>query len=144
MNFKQLLERAKGGDSAAVTELLLMYRPFLLKESILDGSLDEDLYQELCLFFHNYIAAAALLFQWFWFIHHFLDFFINHLIIPFFCMNMDVSIVVGAVPWVKADDVVMRFHIVPLLVLPVVRLTRIQGTAKSSPPQLRAAMQGSK
>ena len=47
MNFKQLLERAKGGDAAAVTELLLMYRPLLLKEAILDSSLDEDLYQEL-------------------------------------------------------------------------------------------------
>ena len=35
MNFKQLLERAKGGDAAAVTELLLMYRPLLLKEAIL-------------------------------------------------------------------------------------------------------------
>ena len=49
MNFKQLLERAKGGDAAAVTELLLMYRPLHLKEAILDSSLDEDLYQELCL-----------------------------------------------------------------------------------------------
>ncbi len=47
MNFKQLLERAKGGDSAAVTELLLMYRPLLLKESILDGRFGEDLYKEL-------------------------------------------------------------------------------------------------
>ena len=49
MNFKQLMERAKGGDPTAVTELLQMYRPQLLKESIVDGVLDEDLYQELCL-----------------------------------------------------------------------------------------------
>ena len=49
MNFKQLLERAKGGDAAAVTELLLMYRPLLLKEAILDSNLDEDLYQEQCI-----------------------------------------------------------------------------------------------
>lgn len=49
MNFKQLMERAKDGDPAAVTELLQMYRPLLLKESIVDGVLDEDLYQELCL-----------------------------------------------------------------------------------------------
>lgn len=46
MNFKQLMERAKAGDSAAVTELLMMYRPLLLKEAILDSNLDEDLYQE--------------------------------------------------------------------------------------------------
>lgn len=38
MNFKQLMERAKAGDSAAVTELLMMYRPLLLKEAILDSN----------------------------------------------------------------------------------------------------------
>lgn len=51
MNFKQLLEQAKNGNQQAVTELLMMYRPLLLKESILDNSLDEDLFQELCLVF---------------------------------------------------------------------------------------------
>lgn len=51
MNFKELLERAKIGDSSAITELLQMYRPLLLKEAILDSSLDEDLYQELCIVF---------------------------------------------------------------------------------------------
>lgn len=51
MNFKSLLLQAKSGNSYAVTELLLMYRPLLLKESIVNGNLDEDLYQELCLVF---------------------------------------------------------------------------------------------
>lgn len=60
MNFKQLLERAKGGDAAAVTELLLMYRPLLLKEAILDSNLDEDLYQELCLVFLRCIEKFRL------------------------------------------------------------------------------------
>lgn len=60
MNFKQLLERAKGGDAAAVTELVLMYRPLLLKEAILDSSLDEDLYQELCLVFLRCIEKFRL------------------------------------------------------------------------------------
>ena len=60
MNFKQLLERAKGGDAAAVTELLLMYRPLLLKEAILDSILDEDLYQELCLVFLRCIEKFRL------------------------------------------------------------------------------------
>ena len=50
MNFKQLLERAKGGDAAAVTELLLMYRPLLLKEA----------YQELCLVFLRCIEKFRL------------------------------------------------------------------------------------
>lgn len=51
MNFKELLMQAKRGNEAAVTELLNMYRPLLLKESILDNKLDEDLYQELCIIF---------------------------------------------------------------------------------------------
>ena len=33
MNFKQLLERAKGGDTAAVTELLMMYQAASFKGS---------------------------------------------------------------------------------------------------------------
>ena len=60
MNFKQLMERAKAGDSAAVTELLMMYRPLLLKEAILDSNLDEDLYQELCLVFIRCIEKFRL------------------------------------------------------------------------------------
>ena len=60
MNFKQLMEREKAGDSAAVTELLMMYRPLLLKEAILDSNLDEDLYQELCLVFLRCIEKFRL------------------------------------------------------------------------------------
>lgn len=36
-------------DKAAIGGILAMYRPLLLKESIIDGIYDEDLYQELCL-----------------------------------------------------------------------------------------------
>ena len=60
MNFKQLMERAKAGDSGAVTERLMMYRPLLLKEAILDSNLDEDLYQELCLVFLRCIEKFRL------------------------------------------------------------------------------------
>ena len=60
MNFKQLMERAKAGDSGAVTELLMMYRPLLLKEAILASNLDEDLYQELCLVFLRCIEKFRL------------------------------------------------------------------------------------
>ena len=49
MTFEQMLRRAKGGDQEAVTSILLMYRPLLLKYAIIDGVLDEDLYQELCI-----------------------------------------------------------------------------------------------
>lgn len=51
MTFKNLLERARAGDQSAVESLLIMYQPLLLKESIVDGVLDEDLYQELCITF---------------------------------------------------------------------------------------------
>ena len=49
MTFEQMLRRAKGGDQEAVTSILLMYQPMLLKNAVLDGRLDEDLYQELCI-----------------------------------------------------------------------------------------------
>ncbi len=40
MNFKDLLLQAKAGDDKAITVLLLMYRPLLLKKSIVDGIFD--------------------------------------------------------------------------------------------------------
>lgn len=49
MNFKDLLLQAKGGRESAVLEILELYKPFLLKESLHNGRFDEDLYQELCI-----------------------------------------------------------------------------------------------
>ncbi len=60
MNFKELLIRAKQNDIAAVEELLNMYTPLLVKESIVDGTFDKDLYQELCLRFMNCIEKFEL------------------------------------------------------------------------------------
>ena len=51
MTFNELLVQARAGDQSAVENLLIMYQPLLLKESIVDGVLDEDLYQELCITF---------------------------------------------------------------------------------------------
>lgn len=51
MIFRELLMRAKAGDEQAIEKILEMYRPLLLKESIVEGILDEDLYQELCIVF---------------------------------------------------------------------------------------------
>ena len=48
MKFEELLICAKLGDDNARQELLEMYRPMLVKASIINGSFDEDLYQELC------------------------------------------------------------------------------------------------
>ena len=47
MNFECLLLSAKAGNENAITTILQMYRPLLLKYAIIDGVLDEDLYQEL-------------------------------------------------------------------------------------------------
>lgn len=47
MNFECLLLSAKAGNGDAITTILQMYRPLLLKYAIIDGVLDEDLYQEL-------------------------------------------------------------------------------------------------
>ena len=47
MNFECLLLSVKAGNEDAITAILQMYRPLLLKYAIIDGVLDEDLYQEL-------------------------------------------------------------------------------------------------
>lgn len=48
MNFKELLLQAKAGRESAMISILEMYKPLLIKNSIINGSFDEDLYQELC------------------------------------------------------------------------------------------------
>ena len=45
---KELVVRAKRGDHNAQEELLRMYKPLLMKEAVIDGVYDEDLYQQLC------------------------------------------------------------------------------------------------
>ena len=47
LNFKELLLRAQAGDQRAQEILLLLYPPLLMKESVVNGLLDEDVYQEL-------------------------------------------------------------------------------------------------
>lgn len=48
MNFKELLLQAKAGRETAMISILEMYKPLLIKNSIINGNFDEDLYQELC------------------------------------------------------------------------------------------------
>lgn len=48
MNFKELLSRAKDDDLRAKEILLERYKALLMKETIIDGVFDEDLYQDLC------------------------------------------------------------------------------------------------
>ena len=47
MNFKELLYRARRGDEDAILEIFEMYRPLLIKNALVEGIFDEDLYQEL-------------------------------------------------------------------------------------------------
>jgi hypothetical protein len=60
MNFKDLLTSAKSGDTRSKSEILSMYKPLLVKESIVNGVFDEDLYQELCLTLLNCIRVIRV------------------------------------------------------------------------------------
>ena len=60
MRFRDLLLQAQAGNENAFGELLSMYRPLLLKEAIVDGVFDEDLYQELCIVFLRCIKRFRL------------------------------------------------------------------------------------
>jgi hypothetical protein len=60
MNFMDLLLRAKSGEDFAVMRIVEMYQPLLIKESIVNGTYDEDLYQELCLILLNCIRKINI------------------------------------------------------------------------------------
>ena len=47
MNFEEVLFRAKMGDHVATEHIVEMFRPLLIKNSLINGRFDEDLYQEL-------------------------------------------------------------------------------------------------
>ena len=49
MTFRDLLLKAKAGDDDAITELLDIYRPLLIRTSMVNGIFDEDLFQEQCI-----------------------------------------------------------------------------------------------
>ena len=58
MNFKDMLISAKQGDREAMETLLETYRPLMLKESIIDGEFDEDLFQELQIVFMHCVKMV--------------------------------------------------------------------------------------
>lgn len=47
MSFEELLIRAKQEDQDAILQIVNMYRPLLIKNSLINGIFDEDLYQEM-------------------------------------------------------------------------------------------------
>jgi hypothetical protein len=60
MNFEELLLRAKEDDKRSLDTLASMYRPLLIKQSIVNGVYDEDLYQELWLIFMNCVRKFSI------------------------------------------------------------------------------------
>lgn len=48
MTFRELILAAQNGDELAFETIMDMYHPLLMKESIINGSFDEDLFQEQC------------------------------------------------------------------------------------------------
>lgn len=49
MDFEEVLFRAKMDDKQAMEQIVEMYRPLLIKNALVNGVFDEDLYQELML-----------------------------------------------------------------------------------------------
>lgn len=54
MEFRELLYRARLGDQESIMEIFEMYRPLLVRNALVDGFFDEDLYQECCRIFKMY------------------------------------------------------------------------------------------
>lgn len=59
-DFRNLLIKAKQGDDMSFNELFVLYKPLLLRESVVDGVYDEDLYQENCIIFLKCVRTIAL------------------------------------------------------------------------------------
>lgn len=49
MEFEEILFRAKQGEQTALKQILDMYHLMLVRNALINGRFDEDLYQELVL-----------------------------------------------------------------------------------------------
>ncbi len=47
MEFDELLFRAKMNDKQAIEQIIEIYQPLIIKNALVNGVFDEDLYQEL-------------------------------------------------------------------------------------------------
>lgn len=47
MSFEVTLQQAKEGNTQAILEIVEMYKPLIIRNAIVEGFFDEDLYQEL-------------------------------------------------------------------------------------------------
>jgi hypothetical protein len=60
MTFKELITLVKDNDINAIKEITAMYKPLLVKESVINGVFDEDLYQELWLTLLNCVRKIKI------------------------------------------------------------------------------------
>lgn len=60
MSFRECIYAAKTGNDEAYLELLNMYYPLIMKESIIENEFEEDLFQEQCIVLINCIAMFEL------------------------------------------------------------------------------------
>ncbi len=60
MNFNEILLRAIACNEDAIHTILEMYKPLLLKDSIVNDMFDEDLYQELCITLLNCVRRFEI------------------------------------------------------------------------------------
>ena len=60
MNFIALFHLARQHNTNAVGEIIEMYKPLMIRESIVNGAFDEDLYQELVLLLLACIRQKSL------------------------------------------------------------------------------------
>lgn len=49
MKFEELLFCAKNGEKSSIEQILEMYKPMMIKNSLVNGQFDEDMYQEIVL-----------------------------------------------------------------------------------------------
>ena len=47
MSFEVTLQQAKEGNTQAILEIVEMYKPLIIRNAIVEGFFDEDLYQDL-------------------------------------------------------------------------------------------------
>lgn len=58
-DFKALLIAAQSQEQDNFEELLLRYKPLLLKEAVIDDVFDEDLFQEYCIVFYRCVKTFS-------------------------------------------------------------------------------------
>lgn len=59
MNFKELLNAAKNGDSNVMEQLIEMYKPLISRYSFFNDEFDEDLHQEQLLKFIHCVKSFS-------------------------------------------------------------------------------------